>query len=146
MLTHFNLCKHGNVVISVCPDVHIPNKNGSNSNSAIEFTMNKWRQSKRYEFALQWQNVGPGAPQWRYWDPHATPDRWVDLGITDQPALLLAGNTWHSFELAGEIVNSQAHYRRFVIDTHAYQLTQVAAPAIESGSPDRLAIAVQLLD
>src|SRR5205814_744004 len=76
--------------------------------------------------------------------PHATPDRWVDLGITEQPALLLAGNTWHRFELAGEIVNGQAHYRRFAIDSHEYQLTQVADPAIEPGSPDRLAVAVQL--
>ncbi len=29
---------------------------------ALEFTMNTWNQFQRYEFALQWQNVGEGAP------------------------------------------------------------------------------------
>jgi hypothetical protein len=34
----------------------------------LEFTMNKWDQGLSYEWALQWDNVDPGAPKWRYWD------------------------------------------------------------------------------
>jgi hypothetical protein len=126
------------------PTTTFNNQGGESVVQALEFSISKWRNTQRHEFALQWQNVGPGAPKWRYWDPQATPDRWVDLGITDQAALLLAGNTWHTFELAGEIVNGQAHYRRFAIDAQEYLLDQVVAPAIEPGSPDRLAVAVQV--
>jgi hypothetical protein len=126
------------------PTTTFNDQGGNSVVQALEFSISKWRNAQRHEFALEWRNIGTGAPQWHYWDPHATPDRWVSLGITDPSALLLVSNSWHNFELAGEIVNGQARYRRFVIDSHEYQLTQVAAPAIEPGSPDRLAIAVQL--
>jgi len=47
---------------------------------ALEFSMSKWHQGQRYEFALQWQNVGSGAPQWRYWDPsQPDPNKWLPL-------------------------------------------------------------------
>lgn len=57
------------------------NNEGSDSIvQALEFSMSKWHQTQRYEFALQWLNVGNGAPQWRYWDPHrAEAERWVPL-------------------------------------------------------------------
>jgi uncharacterized protein (TIGR03437 family) len=106
---------------------------------ALEFTMNKWQQGKRYEFALQWMNVGPGGPQWRYWDPHRA-DQWVSLGISDQ----LAGETWHTLTLEGEISNGQVYYRRFKIDGRCHPLDITVAPALTPGEADRLAVAVQL--
>jgi hypothetical protein len=137
--THFTLT----LSFWFSPTTTFNDQGGSSVVQALEFSISKWRNSQRHEFALEWRNIGTGAPQWRYWDAHATPDRWVDLSIADQPALLLAGNTWHSLELSGEIVNGQAHYRRFAIDSHVYVLNQVAAPAIEPGTRDHLAIAVQ---
>jgi hypothetical protein len=106
---------------------------------ALEFTMNKWHQSKRYEFALQWQNVGDGAPQWRYWDPHQA-ESWVSLGITDT----LEGEQWHTFTLEGEIINGQVHYQRFIIDQQSQNLDISVLPASVLGEPDRLAVAIQL--
>jgi hypothetical protein len=47
------------------------NSGGSSIVQALEFTMSKWVQvlgnsGKRYEWAVQWKNVGTGAPKWRY--------------------------------------------------------------------------------
>ena len=92
---------------------------------ALEFTMNKWQQALRYEFALQWQNVGDGAPQWRYWDPHrAAPDRWVPFN----PPIIqcLAPEQWHTLTLEGEINNGRVRYRRFTINQQSHNLNSVA--------------------
>jgi hypothetical protein len=106
---------------------------------ALEFTMNKWYQQTRWEFALQWQNVGPGAPQWRYWDPR---QQWVAFSppIIPNPA---AGQ-WHTFRLDGEILDGQAHYTRFALDQETYPLDLTVPPAAAPGEADRLAAAVQL--
>lgn len=106
---------------------------------ALEFTMNKWKHSKRYEFALQWQNVGDGAPQWRYWDPNQ-PESWVSLGVTDT----LAGEQWHSLILEGDIINGQVRYQRFTIDGQSHNLNITVSTAFAPGELDRLAIAIQL--
>jgi hypothetical protein len=100
--------------------------------------MNKWQQDKRYEWALQWQNVGTGAPQWRYWDG----GDW----ITPSPAIpqCLEGNQWHSFALEGAIVDGQVHYRRFSVNGAQHILDLTVPPVSTSGQSDRLAIAVQL--
>lgn len=105
---------------------------------ALEFTMNKWQQEKRYEWALQWQNVGTGAPQWRYWDG----GDWIPLS----PALTqcLAANQWHTFALEGAIVDGQVHYQRFAIDGQQYPLDLTFQPVSTPGEYDRLAIAIQL--
>jgi hypothetical protein len=102
--------------------------------------MSKWDQSKRYEFALQWQNVeetvGDGAPQWRLWCP---PNEWVPLGISQ----CLAGEEWHTLVLEGEIVDEQVHYQRFVIDHQSHTLTRICEYE-PSTDPDKLAVAIQL--
>jgi hypothetical protein len=103
---------------------------------ALEFTMNKWQQGKRYEFALQWQNVGDGAPQWRYWNS----SQWMSLGITGT----LEGNQWHSLVLDGEITDGQTYYRGFTVDQQMHLISMLAPPADVPGETDRLAIAIQL--
>lgn len=105
---------------------------------AIEFTMNKWQQAKRYEWALQWQNVGTGAPQWRYWDGRD----WVPVSPTVTQCL--QGNQWHTFALEGEIVGGQVHYQRFIIDGNQHILDLTILPVSTPGESDRLAIAIQL--
>lgn len=107
---------------------------------ALEFTMNKWHQSQRYEFALQWQNVGTGAPQWRYWDPNQPTEKWVSTGITGT----LAGEQWHTFVMEGEIIGGQVYYRKFIIDAQEHLLGITVSPFPAPSEPDRLAIAVQL--
>jgi len=110
---------------------------------AIEFTINKWEQTKRYEFAVQWQNVGDGAPQWRYWDPSkAENERWVP--INSDANYCLEGEKWHTLTLEGDIVNDQVHYKSFSIDNSTHSLDYTLLPATESNEPDRLAVAVQV--
>ena len=116
------------------------NNQGTPSNiQALEFTVSKWYESKRYELALQWQNVGVGAPQWRYWDPNQS-DPWVSLGITGS----LTGEQWHSITLIGEITNGQIHYSEFALDQQSYSLNTTVSPTAALGESDRLAVAIQL--
>ena len=114
---------------------------------ALEFSMNKWYQSTRYEFALQWQNVGTDAPQWRYWDPQQLePNRWVPISPTITQCL--AGGQWYTLRLEGEIVDDQVHYQSFCIDTQCYSLDITVLPvdlnAEDPDKDDRLAVAIQL--
>jgi uncharacterized repeat protein (TIGR01451 family) len=110
---------------------------------ALEFSMSKWDQSKRYEFALQWQNVGEGGPQWRYWDPNQPePNRWV--AMTPPITQCLQAGQWYLFTLEGEIIDEQVHYRRFAIDDDSYVLDMTTSPVSTPGEPDRLAVAIQL--
>jgi hypothetical protein len=120
------------------------NNQGANSIvQALEFSMSKWQQSRRYEIALQWQNVGDGAPQWRYWDPQRpAADRWVP--IVPKVPLYLAGERWHVLTLEGRIVAGLALYRRFTIDDRTIDLAVLTSPTDVRGESDRLALAVQL--
>jgi hypothetical protein len=107
--------------------------------------MNKWHQGKRYEFALQLENVaqnaGSNAPQWRFWDASKLEvERWVPLGIPD----CLEAGKWHTLELKGEIANGQVYYTEFTIDNRTHPLHIVVPPANVPGEADRLAVAVQL--
>jgi beta-glucanase (GH16 family) len=121
------------------------NVGGSSIVQALEFTMSKWSQGLRYEWAVQWENVGAGAPKWRYWG-HPDPNKpeepldWVDLDIAGE----LSREEWHHLILEGEILAGQVHYRRFIIDQDMYPLDISVAPAAAVGDPDKLAVAVQL--
>jgi hypothetical protein len=121
------------------PTTTLADSNGASVVQAIEFSLSKWHQSQRYEFALQWKNVGDGAPQWRYWDPHM-PEPWISLGI---PGALERG-VWHALTLEGVILNGQVYYTQFSIDQHSHRIDRAVAPFPASGEPDRLAVAVQL--
>jgi ribosomal 50S subunit-recycling heat shock protein len=120
------------------PETSFNNQGTPSRIQALEFTMNQWQGGKRYEWALQWMNVGLNGPQWRYWDPHQN-ERWV--ATTIQQALTV--NQWHHLQMEGEIRSDQVYYRYFIIDGARHELNMSVAPASTSGDPDRLAVAVQ---
>ena len=108
---------------------------------ALEFTMNKWFGARRWEFALQWTNVGDGVDeggQWRYWDGPTT--TWLPLPSPVE--MCLEGSRWYAFMLEGTISGDLVQYRRFSIDGVDYPLG-ITVPAVDSSLPDQLAIAVQ---
>jgi hypothetical protein len=110
---------------------------------ALEFSMSNWTSGRRFEFALQWQNVGDGAPQWRYWDPHQAEDRrWkpIDAKITQ----CLEGDKWHTLQLEGSTNSIEVHYNRFTINNQTYELNFSTARVNTPGEADRLAVAIQL--
>jgi hypothetical protein len=124
------------------PETTCANAGSPSVVQALELTMNKFFAGRRWEWALQWQNVGAGAPNWRYWDGNqAAADRWVDL----MPAPCLAADVWHTFSLDGEIVDDQVHYSAFSLDgvSHAIDLT---VDPVDTGPEqvDLLAVAFQL--
>jgi hypothetical protein len=120
------------------------NNQGTNSVAqALEFSISKWQQFRRYEIALQWQNVGDGAPQWRYWDPHRpAADRWAP--IMPKVSHCLAGERWHTLTLEGRIVAGRVLYRRFTIDDQTIDIGVSTSPVDAPSEPDRLALAIQL--
>jgi len=107
----------------------------------LEFTMNKWTNDQRWEWALQWQivpdgSVRQGAPNsWRLWDGQY----WQDTGVTQA----LQTGTWHTLHLTGDIVDGQVHYLGFICDGLSTDLqSQSFAPVSSPG--EKLAIALQL--
>jgi hypothetical protein len=104
---------------------------------ALEFSTSAWWQGVRYELALQWQNVGHGAPQWHYWDGQ---QQWVSTGIAET----LEAGQWHAFTVEGEIIDGAIFYTRFILDRQQHALSYVVPPVIALNEPDRLAVAVQL--
>jgi hypothetical protein len=102
---------------------------------ALEFTMNTWVNNQRWEWALQWENIGGGSPPpWRLW----TGSAWQSIGITQQ----LSANKWHKLHLKGNISRGQAHYISFSCDSASVKLGQIFAPVPSQG--DKFAVAVQL--
>jgi len=107
---------------------------------ALEFTMNKWVNNQRWEWALQWEHISDGTPQqgnpptWRLW----TGKSWQDIGVRQQ----LNTNTWHRLHLKGDISKGQIHYISFSCDDTSANLAQIFAPVANPG--DKLAVAVQL--
>jgi hypothetical protein len=110
--------------------------------------MSKWLGGKRYEFAMQWENVDDGVggtpPQWRYWDGAV----WVALSpaITQclTGDLTNSATNWHQFRLEGAIVNNQAEYRSFTIDQNEHLLAVAPITPKTETQPDQLAVAIQL--
>jgi hypothetical protein len=105
---------------------------------ALEFTMSQWVSDQRWEFALQWQHIGGGGsgnpPDWRIWNG----GDWQDSGVMQQ----LSFNSWHTFQLKGDIVGGRVHYVSFTCDDVSQQLGQTFDPVSMPG--DKLAIGVQL--
>ena len=128
-----------NLFFRFSPPTTFNNQGAPSIVQALEFSMSKWYQAQRYEWAVQWQNVGPGAPQWRFWNPHAA-EPWVSLGI---PATS-AGDQWHSLILEGEIRQGMVRYQTLTVDGQSHAINVEVAPAAAPGEVDRLAVAFQL--
>ena len=109
---------------------------------ALEFSLSKWYEGKRYELALQWQNVGDGAPQWRYWDANQPQDEeWIPINPTIDSCLI--ANQWYTFTLHGKMMSDTVYYQYFSIDHHTYPLN-IMVDAVSSTVENGLAIAAQL--
>ena len=113
----------------------------ANAIQAIEFSLSKWQNNKRWEWAVQWQNVQDGSseqgePQsWRLWDG----DSWINTGAAQQ----LAPDRWHTFTLTGEIDrNGQVRYSSIVCNGVTTRLGQTYAPT--GGEYEAVTVAVQL--
>jgi hypothetical protein len=107
----------------------------------LEPAMNIWNGRKRFEWALQWQNVGDGsvegegAPAWRLWNGSS----WEGTGFSQR----LEPNAWHDLELSGEIVDGAVHYARMVSDSLEIPLDRTFA-ATEAVEGKRMAVTMQL--
>jgi hypothetical protein len=125
------------------PSTTFNNQGGESVIQALEFSISAWRSQLRYEWAMQWLNVGVGAPQWRYWDASLpAAERWAQLPTPIMQEL--SANAFHSLTIKGEIRNGFAHYRSFSIDGADHVLDFDAPPGAAPGVADKLAVAVQL--
>lgn len=125
------------------PTTTFNNQDAPSIVQALEFTMNRWHESQRHEWAVQWQNVGIDAPQWRYWDPHHG-EKWIALPVKDAQSLEVKSNEWHSLVLEGEIIEGQDRYTQFCIDQQCYPLDITVSPADAANEQGLAAIAFQL--
>jgi hypothetical protein len=129
---------------------------------ALEFTFNKYIKdpssvdpinlpTKRYEFALQYQNVWDGygvndEPSWHYWIPTADGKSGSWTNLPNPLHLCLHGNSWHTFLFEGEINSSdQVVYKSFALDgvTHDLSLLTPQNPT-PSNIEEKQVISVQL--
>jgi hypothetical protein len=90
--------------------------------------MNNYFGGKRYQWAMQWENIGSGAPQWRLWNGST----WQPIGVPDNN---INAGTWYALTIDGNIVNGQVHYLDFIIHGTTHSLSQYSfSPTSESGS------------
>jgi hypothetical protein len=116
------------------------NEGGPSRIQALEFTMNQFVKGRRWEWALQWENVdhlgrAGFAPTWRLWDGH----NWQDINVAQR----LTPDAWHHLTLEGEIRDGKAYYTRFSCDDVSSKIDQSFASTYMEGA-DGMAVAVQL--
>lgn len=113
------------------------NAGGPSLVQALEFTASAWVDGTRFEWAVQWNNVGPGAPGWRYWDPTRA---WVPIGIdqTLEPG-------WHVMLLEGRATGrGDVRLDWLMVDGEFHRLRLVAPSSPAPSVPDLAAVAIQL--
>jgi hypothetical protein len=103
---------------------------------ALEFCMNNYFGGKRYQWAMQWENIGSGAPQWRLWNGSS----WQSIGVPDNN---INAGTWYTITIDGNIINGQVHYLDFIIHGTTHALTQYSFSPTSSSGPGLVA-AVQV--
>lgn len=118
---------------------------------ALEFTISSWTGTERYEWAVQWENVGDGSqwqgdpPAWRIWT-HQT----IDSNYPDWLPIINAGNKclsedeWHTLRLEGRIAAGKVVYESFTVDNNFWDLSAYSYKAVVDKTPKRVAVAVQL--
>lgn len=121
------------------------NVGGESIVQALEFTMNKWYQGQRYEFAVQWENVGDGGPQWRYWDPNQPINQqWVPFNPPIEQCLVGGNDQKHRLRIEGAIVGGQVELRSFTIDDQTHTIYLLPIKPVGDGQGDKLAVGVQV--
>lgn len=118
------------------PDTTFNNVGGASTVQAIEFSASLWKSERRYEWALQWTNVGLAEPAFRVWHPT---NGWVDTGVT---GTLAPG--WHTVRLLGQVTSSGAKLKRFVVDGSVTKPNTTFPWSAAPGVPDLAAVAVQV--
>ena len=104
---------------------------------ALEFCMNNYFGGQRYQWALQWENIGSGAPQWRIWGGAGDGVDWKAIGV---PATNIKPGTWYHLTIDGDITTAsngslQVHYLDFIIAGTTHSLTQYTFPPDSSTGP-----------
>jgi hypothetical protein len=118
------------------------NAGGPSTVQSIEVSVSKFDGKRRYELAWQWENVGEGAPQWRYWDPGRG---WTAAGLPQRLELQrLTPRTWHELRFAGKAAGNAVSYDSLSIDGNAFPVNRTAAAAALPDPLEYLAAAVQL--
>ena len=113
----------------------------------IEFSMSRYLGGRRWEWALQLENVnasaGDGAPQWRVWRPADA--SWQPIGVS-VPTDLCDGGEWHTLQMQGRLSDSeQIHFDGFSLDGQPQSATITDRASVATpGEPDRFAAAVQV--
>jgi hypothetical protein len=103
---------------------------------ALEFCMNNYFGGERYQWAMQYENIGSGAPQWRLW----TGTAWQAIGVPDTG---IDAGTWYTLTIDGDIVAGKVHYMDFIIAGTEHNLSQYTfSPQAQTGPG--LVAAVQL--
>jgi hypothetical protein len=113
------------------------NEDGVSTVQALEFSLSKYDGRKRYELAWQWENVGEGAPQWRYWDPAKG---WVRTDI----AVRIAPRAWHEMRFSGSVDGDSVRYESLSLDGKDAPVRLSVPMAAAPDASDYLAVAVQL--
>lgn len=115
---------------------------------ALEFSMSRYKDGRRWEWALQLENVpstpGDGAPRWRRWVPAS--QTWRDTPYS-VPQDVCDGGEWHTFAMRGRISAAGGiHFDAFTLDGEIHELGSLpdAAAVPQANEPDRYAAAVQL--
>jgi hypothetical protein len=110
---------------------------GSATADAVQFSMSAWRNQTRYEWAVEWLNLGT-TNTWRFWDG----TKFVDLGVSRD----LSPGVWHKVELVGTITSTgKVRYTSFKVDGHTSQIRLETIPVPYPGWPDQLAVATTIV-
>ena len=125
------------VCLSLAKETTFNNEHGDSIVQALELSANCFDKKRRYEFAWQWDNVGEGAPQWRFWDPVRG---WTATGLPQR----LAPKTWHEISFTGGMAGNNVYYDTLTVDGETHTVGKTAAAAPLDGTDEYLAAAVQL--
>ena len=106
---------------------------------ALEFSMSKWKDHQRWQWALQWERGEAASqgklPTWKLW----TGTGWQSMNVPQE----LVTKTWHTLHLQGKISNGKVYYIGFSCDDTPRAIDHPFDPV---SSPDlpKLAVAASL--
>lgn len=118
------------------PETTLANQGAPSTVQALEFVVSVWDGSYRYEWAIQWTNVGRSAPGWRYWDPSAG-WLWLDIDAPLDPGT-------HRFELSGSVTPRAVELESFTIDGTTHVVGIDVGSAVADDVAPIVAVALQL--